>query len=44
MAAGMPRSLPVPDSGVIEFADQPWNSDVLCYSFSDFLTPPACIG
>ncbi|MBV8680692.1 MAG: S9 family peptidase, partial [Aquitalea sp.] len=33
------RSLPVPDSGVIEFADQPWNSDVLCYSFSDFLTP-----
>jgi prolyl oligopeptidase PreP (S9A serine peptidase family) len=27
------------DSGVIEFADQPWNSDVLCYSFSDFLTP-----
>lgn len=34
-----PRSLPVPDSGVIEFADQPWNSSVLCYSFSDFLTP-----
>ena len=33
------RSLSVPDSGVIEFADQPWNSDVLCYSFSDFLTP-----
>ena len=31
--------LPVPTSGVIEFVDQPWNTDVLYYSFSDFLTP-----
>lgn len=33
------RALPVPESGVIEFADQPWQSDILSYSFSDFLTP-----
>ncbi|OWY40861.1 peptidase S9 [Xenophilus sp. AP218F] len=33
------RPLPVPEGGVIEFADQPWQSDILCYSFSDFLTP-----
>ena len=33
------RALPVPDSGVVEFADQPWDSDIICYSFSDFLTP-----
>ncbi|MGL6071093.1 prolyl oligopeptidase family serine peptidase, partial [Craterilacuibacter sp.] len=33
------RALPVADSGVIEFADQPWDSDIVCYSFSDFLTP-----
>ncbi|RMD01764.1 S9 family peptidase [Aquitalea palustris] len=38
-AQWQPRSLPVPDSGVIEFADQPWDSEVLCYSFSDFLNP-----
>jgi len=31
--------LPTPDSGVIEFVDQPWDSDDLYYSFSDFLTP-----
>lgn len=31
--------LPTPDSGVIEFVDQPWNTDILYYSFSDFLTP-----
>ncbi len=34
-----PRRLPVPESGVIEFADQPWDSDTLYYSYSDFLTP-----
>lgn len=34
-----PRALPTPESGVIEFADQPWDSDVVYYSFSDFLTP-----
>lgn len=33
------RVLPTPDSGVIELVDQPWDSDVLYYSFSDFLTP-----
>lgn len=33
------RALPTPSGGVIEFADQPWDSDILCYSFSDFLTP-----
>jgi prolyl oligopeptidase len=33
------QALPVPDSGVIEFVDQPWDTDVLYYSFSDFLTP-----
>ncbi|MCP9759672.1 S9 family peptidase [Aquitalea sp. S1-19] len=33
------RALPVADSGVIEFADQPWDTDIICYSFSDFLTP-----
>lgn len=31
--------LAVPATGVIEFVDQPWDSDVLYYSFSDFLTP-----
>lgn len=30
---------PLPQDGVIEFADQPWQSDVLYYSYSDFLTP-----
>lgn len=30
---------PLPVGGVIEFADQPWQSDVLYYSYSDFLTP-----
>ncbi|MBE9608409.1 prolyl oligopeptidase family serine peptidase [Chitinilyticum piscinae] len=30
---------PLPHSGVIEFVDQPWQSDVLVYNFSDFLTP-----
>lgn len=33
------RPVPVPAGGVIEFIDQPWDSDVLYYSFSDFLTP-----
>jgi prolyl oligopeptidase len=33
------RDLPTPDNGVIEFVDQPWDSDVLYYSYSDFLTP-----
>jgi prolyl oligopeptidase len=28
-----------PRGGVIEWVDQPWDSDVLYYSFSDFLTP-----
>ncbi|WP_028536738.1 prolyl oligopeptidase family serine peptidase [Paludibacterium yongneupense] len=28
-----------PRGGVIEWVDQPWASDVLYYSFSDFLTP-----
>jgi len=31
--------LPVPAQGVIEFVDQPWNTDCLYYSYSDFLTP-----
>ncbi|WP_024301084.1 prolyl oligopeptidase family protein [Pseudogulbenkiania sp. MAI-1] len=30
---------PLPQDGVIEFADQPWQSDLLYYSYSDFLTP-----
>ncbi|WP_028454108.1 prolyl oligopeptidase family serine peptidase [Chitinilyticum litopenaei] len=30
---------PLPQSGVIEFVDQPWQSDVLVYNFSNFLTP-----
>jgi prolyl oligopeptidase len=34
-----PFAVPTPANGVIEFADQPWQTDVLSYSFSDFLTP-----
>jgi len=33
------RDLPTPTTGVIEFVDQPWDSDTLYYSYSDFLTP-----
>jgi prolyl oligopeptidase len=32
-------ALNAPTGGVIEFVDQPWDTDVLYYSFSDFLTP-----
>ena len=35
----LPHANPLPVGGVIEFADQPWQSDVLYYSYSDFLTP-----
>ncbi|RXZ44480.1 prolyl oligopeptidase family serine peptidase [Crenobacter cavernae] len=31
--------LPTPETGVIEFVDQPWQTDILSYSFSDYLTP-----
>ncbi|KZE34289.1 prolyl oligopeptidase family serine peptidase [Crenobacter luteus] len=31
--------LATPETGVIEFVDQPWQTDVLSYSFSDHLTP-----
>ncbi|SCK10726.1 prolyl oligopeptidase [Vogesella sp. LIG4] len=34
-----PHANPLPTGGVIEFADQPWHSDLLYYSYSDFLTP-----
>ncbi len=36
-----PHANPLPTGGVIEFADQPWQSDLLYYSYSDFLTPAA---
>ncbi|RBH36154.1 S9 family peptidase, partial [Pseudomonas sp. MWU13-2860] len=32
------QPLSLPEDGVIEIADQPWQSDVLYYSYSDFLT------
>ncbi|GGY09492.1 prolyl oligopeptidase family serine peptidase [Paludibacterium paludis] len=32
-------ALPTPEHGVIEFVDQPWNSDALYYSYCDFLVP-----
>lgn len=35
----LPHANPLPTDGVIEFADQPWHSDLLYYSYSDFLTP-----
>jgi prolyl oligopeptidase len=34
-----PFALTTPENGVIEFADQPWQTDIISYSFSDFLTP-----
>ncbi len=34
-----PTPNPLPTGGVIEFVDQPWQSDVLVYNYSDFLTP-----
>lgn len=34
-----PHANPLPQGGVIEFADQPWHSNLLYYSYSDFLTP-----
>jgi len=34
-----PFALPTPEHGVIEFSDQPWQTDIVSYSFSDFLTP-----
>ncbi|ATP30826.1 peptidase S9 [Chromobacterium violaceum] len=37
--AWAPQPLALPADGVIEIADQPWQSDVLYYSYSDFLTP-----
>ncbi|WP_189352827.1 prolyl oligopeptidase family serine peptidase [Vogesella fluminis] len=37
----LPHANPLPTGGVIEFADQPWQSDLLYYSYSDFLTPAA---
>lgn len=37
--AWRPFSLPTPENGVIEFSDQPWQTDIVSYSFSDFLTP-----
>lgn len=32
-------TLQAQSDGVIEFVDQPWDTDVLYYSYSDFLTP-----
>lgn len=34
-----PVPVEAPVDGVLEFVDQPWQSDVLYYSYSDFLTP-----
>ncbi|MCW3481850.1 prolyl oligopeptidase family serine peptidase [Neisseriaceae bacterium JH1-16] len=33
------RPVNTPQHGVIEFTDQPWATDLLCYSHSDFLEP-----